>query len=54
MASLLSNFVKNLSEGIHRLKCKILIVFGYMIADMLSNKKFNPIITELYLSDLER
>ena len=27
---------------------KILIVFDNMIADMLSNKKFNPIVAELF------
>ena len=26
-----------------------LIVFDYMIADMLSNKKLNPIVTELFI-----
>ena len=30
-------------------KSKILIVFDDMIADMLSNKKFNPIVTELFI-----
>ena len=28
---------------------KILIVFDDMIADMLSNKKLNPLVTELYI-----
>ena len=28
---------------------KTLIVFDYMIADMLRDKKFNPIITELFI-----
>ena len=28
---------------------KILIVFNEMIADMLSNKKLNPIVTELFI-----
>ena len=28
---------------------KILIVFDDMIADMLSNKKLNPIVTELFI-----
>ena len=27
----------------------MLIVFDDMIADMLSNKKFNPIVTELFI-----
>ena len=26
-------------------KRKILLVFDYMIADLLSNKKFNPVVT---------
>ena len=30
-------------------KHKILIVFDDMIADMLSNEKFNPIVTELFI-----
>ena len=30
---------------------KLLIVFGDMIADMLSKKKLNPIITELFLEE---
>ena len=32
-------------------KRKILIVFDDMIADMLSNKKLNPIVTELFIRD---
>ena len=30
-------------------KCRIVIVFHDMIADMLSNKKLNPIVTELFI-----
>ena len=30
-------------------KRKILIVFDDMIADLLSNKKLNPIVTELFI-----
>ena len=30
-------------------KSKILIVFDNMIADMVSNKKRNPIVTELFI-----
>ena len=29
-------------------KCKILIIFD-MIADMFSNKKLNPVVTELFI-----
>ena len=32
-------------------KRKILIVFDDMIADMLINKKLNPIVTELFIRD---
>ena len=32
-------------------ECKTLIVFNEMIADMLSNKKLNPIVTELFIRD---
>ena len=30
-------------------KCKILIVFDDMIADMIDNKKLNPVLTELFI-----
>ena len=30
-------------------KGKIKVLFHYMIADMLSNEKINPIITELFI-----
>ena len=36
-----------MEEYIPNTKCKILIIF-YMIADMLSNTKLNPIVTELF------
>ena len=29
--------------------CKMFIVFDYMIVDVLSNKKLNPIVTELFI-----
>ena len=40
---------KNIEEYNPNKKCKILISFDYMIADMLSNKKLNPIIAELFI-----
>ena len=40
---------KNTEEYNTKKKCKILIAFDDMIADMLSNKKLNPIITELFI-----
>ena len=32
-------------------KQKVLLEFDHMIADMLSNKKLNPIVTELFISE---
>ena len=34
-------------------KRKILIVFDDMTADMLSNKKLNPILTELFIKGIK-
>ena len=39
----------NIEEYNSNEKWKILIVFDDMIADMLSNKKCNPIVTELFI-----
>ena len=41
---------KNIEEYNSNKKQKILIVFGDMVADMLSNKKLNPIVTEFFIS----
>ena len=40
---------KNIEECNPNKKRKILIVFDDMIADILSNKKLNPILTELFI-----
>ena len=40
---------KNIEEYNAKQKRKILIVFDDMIADMLNNKKLNPIVTELFI-----
>ena len=42
---------KNIEEYNPNKKRKILIVFDDMIAEMLSNKKLNPIVTELFIRD---
>ena len=42
---------KNIKDYNPNKKRKILIVFDDMIADMLSNKKLNPIVTELFIRD---
>ena len=41
-------FIKTL-KNTTQIKKKILIVFDDMIADMLSNKKLNPVVTELFV-----
>ena len=40
---------KNIEEYNTNKKRKILGVFDDMIPDMLSNKRFNPIVTELFI-----
>ena len=40
---------KNISEYNLGKKHKVLIVFDDMIADMINNKKLNPVVTELFI-----
>ena len=40
---------KNVEDYNQRKKRKVLIIFDDMIADMINNKKLNPIITELFI-----
>ena len=40
---------KSIEEYNPNKKCKILIVLDDMTADMLSNKKLNPIVIELFI-----
>ena len=42
---------ENIEEHNCNKNCKILIVFYDVIADMIINKKFNPIVTELFLRE---
>ena len=44
----MDDFYKNIQEYNPNKKSKILIAFDDIIADMLSNKKLNPIVTELF------
>ena len=44
----MDDIYKNIEEYNQNKKRKILIVFDDMIADMLSNEKLNPIVTELW------
>ena len=40
---------KNIEECSLGRKCKALIVLDDMIADMINNKKLNPVVTELFI-----
>ena len=40
---------KNIENYNPEKKRKILIVFDDMIADMMNNKKLNPVVTELFM-----
>ena len=40
---------KNIEDYNPGKKCKVLIIFDNMIADMINNKKLNPIVTELFI-----
>ena len=40
---------KNIEDYNPIKKCKVLIVFDDMIADMINNKKLNPVVTELFI-----
>ena len=42
-------FTKILKNIIQEKNSKVLIVFDHMIADMINNKKLNPIVTELFV-----
>ena len=42
-------YIKILKNTIRRKKQKIFIVFDDMIAEILSNNKLNPIVTELFI-----
>ena len=45
----MDDIYKNIERYNPNRKRKILIVFDDMISDMLSNKKLNPIVTELFI-----
>ena len=40
---------KNIEDYNPKKNCKVLMVFDDMIANMINNKKFNPIVTELFI-----
>ena len=45
----MDNIYKNIEEYNPNKKRKILMVFDDMIPDILSNKKLNPMVTELFI-----
>ena len=45
----MDDICKNIEEFNSNKKRKILIAFDDMIADMFSNKKLNPMVTELFI-----
>ena len=49
----MGDIYKNIEQYNENKKLKILIVFDYMIADMLSNKNHNSIVTELFIRSRE-
>ena len=49
----MGDIYKNIEQYNKNKKLKILIVFDYMIADMLINKNLNSIVTELFIRSRE-
>ena len=45
----MQDLYKNIEEYNPGKKRKVLIVFDDMIADMINNKKLNPVVTELFI-----
>ena len=45
----MDDIYKNIEEYNPNKKRKILVIFDDMIADMLTNKKLNPVVTELFI-----
>ena len=45
----MQDFCKNIEDYNPGKKRKIIIVFDDMIADMINNKKLNPVVTELFI-----
>ena len=44
----MQDFYKNIEEYNPNKERQVLIVFDYMITDMINNKKLNPLVTELF------
>ena len=48
----MDDIYKNIKKNKLNKKCKMLIVIDNMIADMLSNIKFNPMVTVLFIRSI--
>ena len=46
-------FIKNVEEYNIGKRHKILIVFDDIIADMINNKRLNPVVTRLFIRDIK-
>ena len=44
-------FIRNIEEYNPEMNCKVFIVFNDTIADMINNKKLNPVVTELFIRE---
>ena len=49
----MNDIYENIEEYSPYKRCKILILFDYMIANILSNKNLNPIVTELFIRGIK-
>ena len=49
----MQNVYKNIEDYNPGKKRKILIVFDYIITDMINNKKLNPVVTELFIRGIK-
>ena len=45
----MDNIYKNIKEYNPSKKCKLVIIFDDIIADLLSNEKFDSVVTELFI-----
>ena len=49
----MDDIYENIEENNANKKSKVLIAFDDMIAEMLSNKKLNPVVTELFIRSIK-
>ena len=49
----MDDIYENIEENNPNKKSKVLTAFDDMIAEMLSNKKLNPVVTELFIRSIK-